>query len=131
MESSERKNSTDVKKPIIHQVIDSSSKLNLEALLDAITALYHDINLPALRKGNPKVQKFLRAYEPSINAACIERVKLSDFTEHKLLGQGAFGEVKLVRHNKTKKVYAIKTLNKRFMVRKWLQDASANFFEER
>ena len=46
------------------------------------------------------------------------RIKPSDFNMIKVIGRGAFGEVQLVRHRATKKVYAMKLLSKYEMVRK-------------
>lgn len=60
-----------------------------------------------------------------------KRTKLEDFDELKLLGQGAFGCVKLIRHKKNKKCYAMKTLNKNYMNKKGIQENNANFMEER
>ena len=45
------------------------------------------------------------------------RMKPSDFNVIKVIGRGAFGEVQLVRHKSTKKVYAMKLLSKYEMVR--------------
>lgn len=44
------------------------------------------------------------------------RVKQDDFTVIKVIGRGAFGQVQLVRHKSTKKVYAMKLLSKFEMV---------------
>ena len=43
-------------------------------------------------------------------------MKPSDFNVIKVIGRGAFGEVQLVRHKSTKKVYAMKLLSKYEMV---------------
>uniref|UniRef100_A0A915KIR1 Protein kinase domain-containing protein n=1 Tax=Romanomermis culicivorax TaxID=13658 RepID=A0A915KIR1_ROMCU len=40
------------------------------------------------------------------------RVNPSNFDTLKVIGRGAFGEVQLVRHKDTKKIYAMKLLNK-------------------
>ena len=45
------------------------------------------------------------------------RLKGTDFRMLKVIGRGAFGEVQLVRHNRTQNVYAMKLLNKDDMVR--------------
>ena len=47
-----------------------------------------------------------------------KRMRTEDFQQIKVIGRGAFGEVQLVRHNYTKKVYAMKLLSKYEMVRK-------------
>lgn len=44
------------------------------------------------------------------------RVKVDDFLVIKVIGRGAFGQVQLVRHKSTKKVYAMKLLSKFEMV---------------
>ena len=44
------------------------------------------------------------------------RMKASDFNVIKVIGRGAFGEVQLVRHKSTKKVFAMKLLSKYEMV---------------
>ncbi len=43
-------------------------------------------------------------------------MKATDFNVIKVIGRGAFGEVQLVRHKSTKKVYAMKLLSKYEMV---------------
>ena len=44
------------------------------------------------------------------------RLKGSDFHRIQVIGRGSFGEVQLVRHKNTQKVYAMKVLNKNEMV---------------
>ena len=46
-----------------------------------------------------------------------ERIKLSDFDVLETLGTGSFGRVRLGRHKKTKKIYAIKMLKKHEIIR--------------
>ena len=43
-------------------------------------------------------------------------MKPNDFNVIKVIGRGAFGEVQLVRHRSTRKVYAMKLLSKYEMV---------------
>jgi serine/threonine protein kinase len=43
-------------------------------------------------------------------------MKTSDFRMIKVIGRGAYGEVQLVRHNRTQKVFAMKRLEKAEMV---------------
>ena len=45
-------------------------------------------------------------------------MKHDDFSVIKVIGRGAFGQVQLVRHKSTKKVYAMKLLSKFEMVNK-------------
>ncbi|XP_060947260.1 rho-associated protein kinase 2-like isoform X2 [Limanda limanda] len=101
--------------------------LNLETLLDSVKALSNDLNYPALRK-NKNIDAFLNRYEKAVNQLQEVQVKLDDFKKVKLIGRGAFGEVQLVRHKASQKVYAMKQLNKFEMIKR---SDSAFFWEER
>ncbi|XP_047429853.1 rho-associated protein kinase 1-like isoform X2 [Mugil cephalus] len=103
------------------------SALNLETLLDSITALAHDLNYPALRK-NKSIEAFLNRYEKAVSQMRELQVKLEDFERVKLIGRGAYGEVQLVRHKESRKVYAMKQLSKFEMIKR---SDSAFFWEER
>ncbi|MEQ2258463.1 CDC42 binding protein kinase, partial [Xenotaenia resolanae] len=56
------------------------------------------------------------------------RMKAEDYEVVKVIGRGAFGEVQLVRHKATHKVYAMKLLSKFEMIKR---SDSAFFWEER
>ncbi|KAM9778571.1 rho-associated protein kinase 2-like isoform 5-T5 [Syngnathus typhle] len=103
------------------------SVLNLGTLLDSINALAHDLNYPALRK-NKNIETFLSRYEKAVSQLRELQVKLEDFEKVKLIGRGAYGEVQLVRHKASRKVYAMKKLNKFEMIKR---SDSAFFWEER
>ena len=55
-------------------------------------------------------------------------MKPDDFKLIKVIGRGAFGEVQLVRHKFTAKVFAMKLLSKYEMIKR---SDSAFFWEER
>ncbi|XP_054474136.1 rho-associated protein kinase 2-like isoform X1 [Anoplopoma fimbria] len=103
------------------------SALNLETLLDSVNALAHDLNYPALRK-NKNIEAFLNRYEKAVGQLRELQVKLEDFDKVKLIGRGAYGEVQLVRHKASQKVYAMKQLTKFEMIKR---SDSAFFWEER
>ncbi|XP_058469318.1 rho-associated protein kinase 2-like isoform X2 [Solea solea] len=103
------------------------SAFNLETLLDSLNALANDLNYPALRK-NKNIEAFLSRYEKALNQLRELHVKLEDFEKVKLIGRGAYGEVKLVRHKASHKVYAMKQLSKFEMIKR---SDSAFFWEER
>ncbi|KAM3602727.1 uncharacterized protein V6R79_009673 [Siganus canaliculatus] len=103
------------------------SALNLETLLDSVNALAHDLNYPALRK-NKNIEAFLNRYEKVVSQLRELQVKLDDFDRVKVIGRGAYGEVQLVRHKASQKVYAMKQLNKFEMIKR---SDSAFFWEER
>uniref|UniRef100_A0A8C1HYN8 non-specific serine/threonine protein kinase n=1 Tax=Cyprinus carpio carpio TaxID=630221 RepID=A0A8C1HYN8_CYPCA len=106
---------------------DQRSPLNLEGLLDSVTALALDLNHPALRK-NKNIDSFLNRYEKAVTRLRELQVKLDDFDRVKLIGRGAFGAVQLVRHKASQQVYAMKQLSKFEMVKR---SDSAFFWEER
>ncbi|XP_028460657.1 rho-associated protein kinase 2 isoform X4 [Perca flavescens] len=106
---------------------DPESALNLETLLDSMNALAHDLNYPALRK-NKNIEAFLNRYEKAASQLRELQVKPDDFEKVKLIGRGAYGEVKLVRHKASRKVYAMKQLSKFEMIKR---SDSAFFWEER
>ncbi|XP_034018247.1 rho-associated protein kinase 2-like isoform X2 [Thalassophryne amazonica] len=103
------------------------SALNLETLLDSVSALAHDLNFPNLRK-NKNIDAFLNRYDKAVEQLRELQVKLEDFQKVKLIGRGAYGEVQLVRHKDSRKVYAMKQLNKFEMIKR---SDSAFFWEER
>uniref|UniRef100_A0A671LJT6 Rho-associated protein kinase 1 n=1 Tax=Sinocyclocheilus anshuiensis TaxID=1608454 RepID=A0A671LJT6_9TELE len=94
------------------------------SLLDA---LVYDLDFPALRK-NKSIDNFLNRYKDTISKIRELRMKAEDYEVVKVIGRGAFGEVQLVRHKDTRKVYAMKLLSKFEMIKR---SDSAFFWEER
>ncbi|KAK0132271.1 Rho-associated protein kinase 2 [Merluccius polli] len=106
---------------------DPKSLLNWETMLDSMNALARDLDYPALRK-NKNIDAFLNRYEKAVGQLRELQVKLEDFDRVKLIGRGAYGEVQLVRHKASQKVYAMKQLSKFEMIKR---SDSAFFWEER
>uniref|UniRef100_A0A8C7YLY5 Rho-associated protein kinase 2 n=1 Tax=Oryzias sinensis TaxID=183150 RepID=A0A8C7YLY5_9TELE len=106
---------------------DPRSALNLESLLDSLNALVLDLDYPALRK-NKNIETFLNRYEKVVEELRDLQMKSEDFEKVKVIGRGAFGEVQLVRHKASQKVYAMKLLSKFEMIKR---SDSAFFWEER
>uniref|UniRef100_A0A3Q3W352 Rho-associated protein kinase 2 n=1 Tax=Mola mola TaxID=94237 RepID=A0A3Q3W352_MOLML len=94
---------------------------------DSINALVLDLDYPALRK-NKNIETFLNRYEKVIQQTRDLQMKSEDFDRVKVIGRGAFGEVQLVRHKASQKVYAMKLLSKFEMIKR---SDSAFFWEER
>uniref|UniRef100_A0A673CFB8 Rho-associated protein kinase n=1 Tax=Sphaeramia orbicularis TaxID=375764 RepID=A0A673CFB8_9TELE len=94
---------------------------------DSINALVLDLDYPALRK-NKNIETFLHRYEKVIGQVRNLQMKSEDFDRVKVIGRGAFGEVQLVRHKASQKVYAMKLLSKFEMIKR---SDSAFFWEER
>ncbi|XP_051772060.1 rho-associated protein kinase 2 isoform X4 [Ctenopharyngodon idella] len=103
------------------------SAINLESLLDSMNALVLDLDFPALRK-NKNIETFLNRYEKVMGHIRELQMKPEDFDRVKVIGRGAFGEVQLVRHKASQKVYAMKVLSKFEMIKR---SDSAFFWEER
>ncbi|KAM4688573.1 rho-associated protein kinase 1 [Discoglossus pictus] len=106
---------------------DPKSEVNTDCLLDGLDALVYDLDFPALRK-NKNIDNFLNRYKDTISKVRDLRMKAEDYEVVKVIGRGAFGEVQLVRHKSTRKVYAMKLLSKLEMIKR---SDSAFFWEER
>ncbi|XP_023190971.1 rho-associated protein kinase 1 isoform X1 [Xiphophorus maculatus] len=106
---------------------DPKSEINTDCLLDGLDALVYDLDFPALRK-NKSIDNFLNRYKKTISKIRDLRMKAEDYEVVKVIGRGAFGEVQLVRHKSTRKVYAMKLLSKFEMIKR---SDSAFFWEER
>ncbi|XP_072543249.1 rho-associated protein kinase 1 [Salminus brasiliensis] len=106
---------------------DPKSEINTDCLLDGLDALVYDLDFPALRK-NKSIDNFLSRYKDTISKIRDLRMKAEDYEVVKVIGRGAFGEVQLVRHKATRKVYAMKLLSKFEMIKR---SDSAFFWEER
>ncbi|XP_036405716.1 rho-associated protein kinase 2-like [Megalops cyprinoides] len=106
---------------------DPRSAMNMESLLDSMNALVLDLDYPALRK-NKNVEAFLKRYEKVMGDLRELQVRTEDFDKVKVIGRGAYGEVQLVRHKASQKVYAMKLLNKFEMIKR---SDTALYWEER
>ncbi|KAF3844565.1 hypothetical protein F7725_007728 [Dissostichus mawsoni] len=122
----ERRMETRLKK-LEDMIREPRSAINLESLLDSLNALVLDLDYPALRK-NKNIETFLNRYEKVITQTRDLQMKSEDFDRVKVIGRGAFGEVQLVRHKASQKVYAMKLLSKFEMIKR---SDSAFFWEER
>ncbi|ESO94492.1 hypothetical protein LOTGIDRAFT_215457 [Lottia gigantea] len=106
---------------------DHNSELNCDGLLDGLYCIVADLDNPTIRR-NKNVENFLNKYSKAVEFLKEKRVRAEDFQKIKVIGRGAFGEVQLVRHISTRKVYAMKLLNKYEMIKR---SDSAFFWEER
>lgn len=109
------------------KINNQTSEINVDGLLDAMSALVADLDHPAIRR-NKNVESFLNRYGKNVDLINTLRLKGDDFEIVKVIGRGAFGEVQLVRNKATKKVYAMKLLSKYEMIKR---SDSAFFWEER
>ncbi|XP_069126945.1 rho-associated protein kinase 2-like isoform X3 [Argopecten irradians] len=109
------------------KLVDSNSELNVNGLLDGLSSLIADLDYPAIRR-NKSVDQFVGKYGKAVEFVNSCRMRHSDFEVVKVIGRGAFGEVQLVRHKSTRKVYAMKLLSKYEMIKR---SESAFYWEER
>ena len=112
---------------IEEKIMDKTGELTIDCLLDCIQALVTDCNHPALKKLK-NIDLFLQRYEKLSSFIINNRLKPADFDVIKTIGRGAFGKVDLVRHKKSKQVYAMKLLSKSEMIKR---SESAFYWEER
>lgn len=96
---------------------DPRSPINVESLLDGLNSLVLDLDFPALRK-NKNIDNFLNRYEKIVKKIRGLQMKAEDYDVVKVIGRGAFGEVQLVRHKASQKVYAMKLLSKFEMIKR-------------
>ncbi|OCT81238.1 hypothetical protein XELAEV_18028054mg [Xenopus laevis] len=96
-------------------------------LQDGLNSIVLDLDFPALRK-NKNIDNFLNRYEKIVREVRKLQMKAEDYDVVKVIGRGAFGEVQLVRHKSSQKVYAMKLLSKFEMIKR---SDSAFFWEER
>ncbi|CAG9863028.1 unnamed protein product [Phyllotreta striolata] len=109
------------------RIRDPLGKGNVDSLLDTVQALYTDCDHPGIKKLK-NVEVYLNRYDDLASDIMNLRMKIDDFEPIKVIGQGAFGKVQLVRHKYTRKVYAMKRLSKSDLIKR---SDSAFFWEER
>ncbi|XP_029640242.1 rho-associated protein kinase 2 isoform X1 [Octopus sinensis] len=114
-------------KDLEREIKTTTSNINLDGLMDGLTSLVADLDYPALRR-NKNVDNFLSRYVRSVEFINLCRLQPNDFEMVKVIGRGAFGEVQLVRHISSTKVFAMKLLSKYEMIKR---SDSAFFWEER
>ncbi|CAG0892967.1 unnamed protein product [Cyprideis torosa] len=110
-----------------NDLLNARSPLNVDSLLDAVQTLVHDCDHSALRRVK-NIESFLSRYSDVSSLICNRRMKADDYALIRVIGRGAFGEVQLVRHKSTRKVFAMKRLSKYDMIKR---SDSAFFWEER
>lgn len=114
-----------------HSSYDSPDSLAVTLLRfapqDVLQAVVLDCEAPALRRV-ANIEAFLDRFQPRIRDLASWRTNYNDFDILKTIGKGAFGMVQLVRHIPSRKVYAMKLLNKHEMVKRSEPNC---FWEER
>ncbi|GIY12579.1 hypothetical protein CDAR_213711 [Caerostris darwini] len=101
--------------------------LSVETLVDAWIVLYDECCNSSLRR-EKTVSNFIEYAKPVVERIKGLRLTRDDFEVLKVIGRGAFGDVAVVKHKVTTKVYAMKILNKWEMLKR---AETACFQEER
>lgn len=93
-----------------------SSRPNKTTLIQQ--AAYKDMILPRLKNDFDRLyQKIFVGLDPDDGRDAVKRIRVTDFDQLKVLGDGAFGHVVLVRHRITSEHYALKVLVKAQIVK--------------
>ncbi|CAL1673317.1 unnamed protein product [Lasius platythorax] len=109
------------------RIKDPRSVTNIDCLLDTVQALVLDCDHASVKRMK-NIEAYMNRYDSVAQEIYKMRMRTDDFTLIKVIGRGAFGEVQLVRHRSTQKVYAMKLLSKFEMIKR---SDSAFFWEER
>ncbi|XP_071634031.1 rho-associated, coiled-coil containing protein kinase 2 isoform X1 [Temnothorax longispinosus] len=109
------------------KIRDPRSVTNIDCLLDTVQALVTDCDHTSVKRMK-NIEAYMNRYDSVAQEIYKMRMRTDDFTLIKVIGRGAFGEVQLVRHKSTQKVYAMKLLSKFEMIKR---SDSAFFWEER
>lgn len=112
---------------LTNALYDPRSNVNFDFLFDCFNSIIYELNGKSSNKSKNILGILSRLKETS-DLVTKSRINLADFTTLKVLGKGAFGEVCLVRHKETNKVYALKSMNKTEMVKR---DEALCLWEER
>ncbi|EMR11174.1 serine/threonine-protein kinase nrc-2 [Pneumocystis murina B123] len=94
----------------------STSEIHTIDSADKSSKKYY-LNVPSSGKLK-KQNNFLRTYSSNSIKICSVEVGPSSFDKIKLLGKGDVGKVYLVREKKTRRLYAMKVLNKKEMIKR-------------
>ncbi|XP_076355418.1 serine/threonine-protein kinase MRCK alpha-like isoform X1 [Tachypleus tridentatus] len=105
----------------------NGTSYNIEILLDVLLVLYDECCNSSLRR-EKTFSQFVEHVKPLVQRIKSFKLLKEDFEVLKVIGRGAFGEVSVVKQKDTKKVYAMKTLNKWEMLKR---AETACFQEER
>nr|CDS31843.1 subfamily T1A non peptidase ue [Hymenolepis microstoma] len=105
---------------------DPNSNGNVNNLLDVVAALLWDCNFQSA-KNSKAIQSFVQRFSELANVIYSQRTKYVDFEMVKVIGQGGFGRVQLVRHKDTRRVYAMKMMSKQHL----LDHSQSGYWEER
>lgn len=105
----------------------NGKSISVETLGDALIVLYDECCNSSLRR-EKTVLNFIEYVKPVVERIKSLRLSREDFEVLKVIGRGAFGDVAVVKHKTTGKVYAMKILNKWEMLKR---AETACFQEER
>lgn len=74
-------------------IAQNKMKLTREGLLDALTVLYDECNIDAIKRNDKYIAQFVDKFRNTISEIKKLRVNISDFEVKNVIGRGHFGEV--------------------------------------
>lgn len=101
--------------------------VNVDLLLDVLVAMHTELHNPSLRK-EKCINAFVTTYETFVKQLGQSRLGRKDFDIIRVIGRGAFGEVRVCRCKLDGKVYALKLMQKWDLLKRL---ETTNFMEER
>uniref|UniRef100_A0AC34F3X0 Uncharacterized protein n=1 Tax=Panagrolaimus sp. ES5 TaxID=591445 RepID=A0AC34F3X0_9BILA len=95
-------------------LLEDKASLSIDGLADAAIALFIDADQ---YKQSPLVDAFIERHKEIISELSKRRLKASDFCFINTIARGRFSEVRVVRHNDSRKVFALKIFDKSELLR--------------
>lgn len=103
---------------VLKPSIFDGRSVSCELLFDVLTAVYYESQRLIATTRSKEQQRFCEAIKPFLDRLQELQLKASDFDTLNLIGKGAFGKVALVKFKEDGQVYAMKTLNKKEILKK-------------
>ncbi|KAL3319235.1 hypothetical protein Ciccas_002108 [Cichlidogyrus casuarinus] len=108
------------------ELLNPKSLCFIENLLDLVVSLVEDCSYPAA-KNSKAVQRFLKRFNQVAKLVDSARTTIDDFDIIKVIGEGGFGRVQLVRNKHNRRVFAMKTMSKEHLI----ESIQPGYWEER
>lgn len=98
------------------EILPKGSPLTVDALLDILIAVYDEFKANDSSKFS-QIPSFLTRYQTAVSRIKSLRLNKYDFQVIRKLAKGHFGTVSIVRNKQDGKIYAMKTLNKLYILK--------------
>ncbi|CAF1588052.1 unnamed protein product, partial [Rotaria magnacalcarata] len=101
----------EIKRFILDDYKNDPTILGIDGLLDVLLVLHDECSNATLR-GEKPIRKYLENVKTFVSRIKQCRLNRNDFEIIKTIGQGAFGEVVVVKMKNTERIFAMKIMNK-------------------